>query len=292
ESTTKIGKLIQARNITTGSYADPTSADLHITSVVIGSEKNQEKGTHDSKGKLAEFFNLEKEVAKSILATLKYDWANVPEAAKVIHTKNYEAFVDYSVGLNYMDKEDYSKARESFKKAVDLDPNFKLAKEAYLAIPVAALTVAAIIATATSASPVAGTVTAVGVTSNGLSTGAIVGIIGGVGVVGVGIAYEAGAFNKSKSCSAYIGGYTGSQTYTYLGSNYTQGWAGSVDSNCNYFIACGALGDAQGKLNGNSFNYSSGYTCSGSISGTTMSGTYSGYFGGYLQTGSFSGTKK
>ena len=183
----KLGNLLQARNIVSGSYADPTNTDLQITSLVL--EQENVKGTHDANGKLLEFFDLEKEAAKSILAALKHDWKDVPPQAKVIHTKNYEAFTAFSIGLDYMDKEVYDKAKVSLKKAIDLDPNFKLAKEAYLAIPVAILTVAAVAASAASTAPATGTVAAVGTSSVSAGTSVIIGAVAaGTSVAGTSVA--------------------------------------------------------------------------------------------------------
>ncbi|MBF0540707.1 MAG: hypothetical protein HQK91_04570 [Nitrospirae bacterium] len=228
----KMGKLIKARNITTGSYVDPTSEELQITSAVFGSDDNKEKGINESKGKIANFFDLEKEVAKAILATLKIDWNTVPEEAKKIHTKNYEAFVDYSNGIDYMDKEQYDKAKESLKKAVELDPNFKLAKEAYLSIPLAALSVAAVIASAVSAAPVVTTAVVVGVTA--ISAGTAIAVGTTATAVGVGTVV---AGTTTGGCSSSKGSWGGSYNVTACnGKTANNSWVGTVDGNCNFSV--------------------------------------------------------
>ena len=286
----KMGKLLHARNITTGSYTDITDVDLQITSIVFETEKNKEKGIHDSKGKLLEFFELEKEVAKAILTTLKINWDNVPEEAKLIHTKNYKAFLNYSVGLDYLDKEDYEKAKVSLKKAVELDPNFKLAKEAYLSIPIVALTVASVVASATSAAPAIGTAAAVGVTA--MSAGTVLAVGGTAAAVAVGtvvVGAVTGGCDNYKNTS-WTGTYY--NVVDCIGASHPSGgWSGTIDNNCGFRFNISTVSFI-GKVSGTSVTGDASSDCgtvsiSGTISGNTMS---NGIISGGI-TGNWGGKK-
>jgi hypothetical protein len=52
------------------------------------------------------------------------------------HTQNFDAFLSYSLGLEYLDKQQFTIARSAFQNTIQLDPNFTLAKKAFQSTPV------------------------------------------------------------------------------------------------------------------------------------------------------------
>lgn len=311
----KLQELLQTRNIVTGSYSFPITTDLQITSAVT--EQDTEKGLKDVNGKLTEFYDLEKETAQSILSLLKYNWKDVPEETKKIHTTNYESFVAYSAGLDYMDKEDYKKAKLSLKKAVDIDPNFELAKEAYLATPEAVLTVAAVIVAATSAAP---PTSVVGTTLKKSETGLIVGAVAsGASMVGTVIAgvVTTGSYSGSGITGNYMSPYnnwSGDWNMSFIdGENIkcpicsihgTWNMSISFDNTCAFKVlnctennvkcACctnySTITSTTGTLNGATVTINTPHyaTLIGTISGNSINGTISAS----TSTGTWTGTKQ
>jgi tetratricopeptide (TPR) repeat protein len=136
----KVGKLLKARHVTTGSLADLEKDDLQIASVVV--DAHQRAGlisSQDARGQLNEFYDLEKKIACQIIQALGKDCQKVPDGFYLIHTKSMPALVLYSKGLDEFDKENYDEARDLFQKSLDEDPKFDLALVALLATPTSAM---------------------------------------------------------------------------------------------------------------------------------------------------------
>ena len=135
----RIGKLLRAQYVTSGSLTDFEIEDLQISSILLDADTDKTLGNQETKGKKDKFYDLEKKIACRIVTDLGRDCSQAPKAFGKIHTKSLPAMEAYSKGLDYTDQEKYDKARTSFKKAVDEDPEFDLAKTALVATPFAAL---------------------------------------------------------------------------------------------------------------------------------------------------------
>ncbi len=135
----KVGKLLKAKHVTSGSMADLEKENLLIASVVVDSEQMSSISTQEAQGALKEFYDLEKVIAYDIIKDLGYDPDKVPGEFGKIHTKSLAALTSFSVGLDYLDQEKYDEAREEFQKALDEDPKFELAEAALLATPFTAM---------------------------------------------------------------------------------------------------------------------------------------------------------
>jgi tetratricopeptide (TPR) repeat protein len=136
----KIGKLLKARHVTSGSLADLEKENLEIASVVVDS--HQKAGlisSQGAKGELKEFYDLEKKIACQIVQALGKDCQKVPDGFYIIHTKSMPALVFYSKGLDAFDQQKYDEAREQFQKSLDEDPEFDLALIALMATPTSAM---------------------------------------------------------------------------------------------------------------------------------------------------------
>ncbi len=68
----KVGKLLGAGKVTTGSYVDPSKSELRLDSVVAESGTAAILGTQEASGGIDDFFELEKALALRILADLGY----------------------------------------------------------------------------------------------------------------------------------------------------------------------------------------------------------------------------
>jgi tetratricopeptide (TPR) repeat protein len=136
----KVGKLLKARHVTSGTLADLEKENLQIASVVVDS--HQKAGlisSQDARGELKEFYDLEKKIACQIIQTLGKDCQTVPDGFFIVHTKSMPALVFFSKGLDEFDQEKYDEARESFQKSLKEDPKFDLALAALLATPTSAM---------------------------------------------------------------------------------------------------------------------------------------------------------
>ncbi|MGH7935005.1 MAG: CsgG/HfaB family protein [Candidatus Binataceae bacterium] len=128
----KVGHLLGAGQIVTGSYLDPVKDELRIDSEVANTSTLQALGTDQVSGKLRDFYQLEKKIAFSALNNLGYGPRQLTpgevQAVSRPETTSLAAFTDFSRGLNAEDNQDYGAAEANFQNAMQLDPAFQLAQ--------------------------------------------------------------------------------------------------------------------------------------------------------------------
>lgn len=204
----KVGKLLKARYVTSGSLADLEKESLTIASVLVDADQKSGNSTQEVQGKLKQFYDLEKQVACQIIEDLGRDCEKVPDGFNIIHTKSRPALSWYSRGLDEFDRGNFDEARTMFRKSLDEDPQFDLAAEALVATPTSAMMLigtSKMISSASSGAPSSATAgTAVSGTSAGGAAGAAsagtsaagftptTAIVAGAAAVGGGLALAGG----------------------------------------------------------------------------------------------------
>jgi len=210
------GKMLKADKIISGAYSDLRKKRLNVSSSTIKTDSGKELGSANAKGPLSQFWRVEKQLTKEILTDLGYSKQQIPSSVWNIHTKNLDAFKNYSYGLDDMDNNHYDNARAHFRKAIKQDPNFELAQLALLAVPVAAVSISAILSSSASAAPSASVAaasvsssvaasaaaTTVAATSSGMGMGTM-GIIGAAGA-GLVVANN-GGLTGNNNAAAVVG---------------------------------------------------------------------------------------
>lgn len=136
ESSPKVGKLLKAKHVTSGSLADLEKENLQIASAVVDADQKAATSTQEAQGELKKFYDLEKDIACQVVEDLGKNCDDAPPAFHNIHTKSLAALIFFAVGLDFLDQEKFDKARESFQKALDEDSSFELAQKALLDTPV------------------------------------------------------------------------------------------------------------------------------------------------------------
>ncbi len=265
----RVGKLLKAKHLTTGSLSDLESLNLMIASVVMDTDKQVVSGTQQAQGELIQFYDLEKQIACQIIEDLGKDCSAVPAEFNKVHTRSMPALVSYSRGLEYFDQEKYDQARSMFQQALDEDPQFELAEKALLATPTLAIILmnTSQIISGVKASGPSNTVAGSSTSSTGTAgAGGTVGfspttaIIAGAAVIGGGAALAGGG-----------GGGDG-------GSDSPQ--PANTDPN----------GDWSGTWTDDTDGSSGNVTLTLTIDGTTVSGTVSAPGDECLPAGNVSGT--
>ncbi len=190
ETATRSGQFLGAGKVIPGIYAVKDS-DMKIFSSVYNTRSAAMIDKQFVKGGLVRFWELEKILVFSILKSLGVEKKNILPLILIrvehVQTKNLAAFSAYSNGLAATDLEDYVTARRHFEKALEEDPDFKLAIVALAALPFATLGTQAIISSMESAAPVSqsGTALAAGSSSKALWIG--LGLAGGAGAAAVAV---------------------------------------------------------------------------------------------------------
>ncbi len=126
----RVGKLLGAGTIVSGNYDVTNSKEFKIDLGSWEVRTSKVKSWVNISGNLDDFFTLQKEVVFDFLKKNNIELTHEEqEAIAYIPTQNLQAFLAFSKGLMLEDSGDFEGAALLFKKAVDIDPNFKAAKE-------------------------------------------------------------------------------------------------------------------------------------------------------------------
>ncbi len=137
DTAVRSGRLLLARHLVQGVISPEEKDALALRASVVETINITTLGRPRTRGSRQDFFGMEKEMVFGILETLgMVDLAPaVKEAVEKRHTNNMEAFLNYSRGLDFLDRRQFSQARLAFQEAVNLDPRFDLAIEALRSTP-------------------------------------------------------------------------------------------------------------------------------------------------------------
>lgn len=119
--------------------ADATARTFSLEGAVIDSRSSKNLGVVSEKGELGSLFRAQKAMTFGILRSAGISLEQLtPEVRARIErfqTTNVDAFRAFSQGLDLKDQGKFAEARESFRRAAELDPNFALATEQQQAMP-------------------------------------------------------------------------------------------------------------------------------------------------------------
>lgn len=148
-SAARVGKLVGAARVTTGSYVDFDAEKIRLDAAVSRTETGKLLTASEASGALATFYELEKTLVFKILCGIGYCPESLESrerlAVEKIHTKNFKAFEHYSEGLALRDQGEYVEAARAFSFALEEDPTFDLARKALLETPIAEFDLAAMV---------------------------------------------------------------------------------------------------------------------------------------------------
>lgn len=153
-SAPRVGKLLGAGKITTGSFLDVDEERLRLDAAVTQTESGKLLTSPEVTGGLSNFFQMQKALVFKILCGIGQCPESLDSRTKAsverIHTRNLKAFRLYSQGLDLLDQGKYREASRFFFLAVEEDPEFDLARKALLETPLFPLSLSAMIASAES----------------------------------------------------------------------------------------------------------------------------------------------
>jgi TolB-like protein len=154
KSAPRVGKLLGAGKITTGSFLDVDEERLRLDAAVTQTENGKLLTSPEVTGGLSSFFQLQKTLVFKILCGIGQCPESLDSQTKAsvekVHTRNLQAFQLYSQGLDLLDQGKYREASRFFFMAVEEDPEFELARKALLETPLFPLDLSAMIASAES----------------------------------------------------------------------------------------------------------------------------------------------
>jgi hypothetical protein len=133
------GRLLGAGTVIAGAVvnepgpAGPGSGRYRINTAVSDVAAGAVIGAQEAGGGQSEFFVLEKRIVYGILETLGI--RDLPPAVHRVHTRSWAAYARFAAGLELLAADRYDEARAAFYAALEFDPDFALAQEAYLGTP-------------------------------------------------------------------------------------------------------------------------------------------------------------
>jgi TolB-like protein len=125
----RLGKLLGAYRLVKGSFFNLTDEKLNIDAFVTQSKTGSIDASTNISGNIKDFFRLEKDLVFKIIDEMKIKLSNEErEAILEIPTEDFFAFLQYSRGLDFEDKGQFTQAYEAYSQAAVADPNFSQAK--------------------------------------------------------------------------------------------------------------------------------------------------------------------
>jgi TolB-like protein len=126
----KIGNLLGAHTMVFGSFMKLDKKHMRVDARVVKTETGELLVAESQEGNPKDIFKLEKNLVLKIAEALKIALnKEEKEEIQLGGTQSEDAANLYAQGLEYQDKFEYKKAYESYKEALEKDPNYTEAKE-------------------------------------------------------------------------------------------------------------------------------------------------------------------
>ena len=130
ENFSRVGKLLGVRNLINGSYMITPTDEVILEANIFEISTDLMPRIANYEGNLSELFRLEKELVLKVI-----NYFNIrltPEKRSEIFeipTEDMEAFINYCMGLEAMDRRDMVSAQKYFQEALYIDNDFQEAKD-------------------------------------------------------------------------------------------------------------------------------------------------------------------
>jgi tetratricopeptide (TPR) repeat protein len=126
----KFGKLLSAGRIVRGDLSLSKKNQVRMEAVYVNAVQNQESKPVTVADAFNNLFRVEKDLAFKVLNKMGIDpTPQERERILKVPTKNLQAFIAYCNGLDLEDKGQFQKAASQYQKAIQLDPNYSMAKQ-------------------------------------------------------------------------------------------------------------------------------------------------------------------
>lgn len=129
ETAPRSGRLLGAGRIVGGSF-DVEGRNLNLDVAVVTTEDAATDAIETASGDLDRLFDLEKQLVFQLLEEMEIELTpEERDAIQRVPTRNLQAFLAYSRGLEEEDAGNFEAAAGHFEQAATLDPSFELAGE-------------------------------------------------------------------------------------------------------------------------------------------------------------------
>ena len=126
EGAVRAGKMLGAQTVLLGSFII-NNDEIWLGGRLVKVETSEILLTDEVKGELDEFFDLidklSEKISEKININLKED-----QVSEVSQGPSLDAILAYSIGLNFLEKEDYTNAYAKFQEALKFSPDYEKAQ--------------------------------------------------------------------------------------------------------------------------------------------------------------------
>jgi tetratricopeptide (TPR) repeat protein len=126
----RMGKLLGASKLIQGSFMDLAKEAVRLDAGVVQVKPGKDIQPQKIQGKMAKFFQLEKDLVFGILDRMAVPLTQAEkDDIRIIPTENLLAFMAYCRALDYEDRGMLRESRQEYQKAIELDPKFQPASQ-------------------------------------------------------------------------------------------------------------------------------------------------------------------
>ena len=126
EGAVRLGKQLGVQTVLLGSFII-VGDQIWLGARLVKVESSEILLTDEVKGDLDKFFDLVDELGKKIADNIKVTLKK-ETAQDISQAPSLDAIMAYSVGLSYLESNDYKNAYDKFEEALKIDPNYEKAK--------------------------------------------------------------------------------------------------------------------------------------------------------------------
>src|SRR5207249_250167 len=124
------GRLIGAGQVVQGQFTEVPTANFRVDATVVRATDAQVAATGSGSDRLQALFDIEKQVVFQLLDRLNITLTPGERTAiSERPTRDIQAFLLYSRGLEAQDRGDFGAAAQSFQQATQRDPGFSAAQQ-------------------------------------------------------------------------------------------------------------------------------------------------------------------
>ena len=122
-----MGKQLGVQTVLMGSFIIMKN-EIWLGARLVKVETSEILFTDEIKGKLDDFFDLIDELSSKIAAKIEVELKKQDVGDVVPEAPSLDAVMAYSIGLSYLEREDYKNAYAKFQEALKFDPNYEKAQ--------------------------------------------------------------------------------------------------------------------------------------------------------------------
>lgn len=127
EGAVRMGKQLGVQTVLMGSFIIVKN-EIWLGARLVKVETSEILFTDEIKGKLDDFFDLIDNLSNKIAAKIEVELKKQDVGEVIPEAPSLDAVMAYSIGLSFLEKEDYKNAYAKFQEALKFDPNYEKAQ--------------------------------------------------------------------------------------------------------------------------------------------------------------------